>query len=808
MADTDKLVESIQQLVEILKGKSGTGKSSAIAAGKTAEEQIQAEAKAFENLNTLINATNEGKEKQAKLDEGRLGLLNKYKSILEEALKTEIEAGKINGEAAQKYIADLKTINGELEKEKNNLTEINKKTKEVKNSLISMGKEAVTTGLNLRNAFSPQAIIEAVKKFDELDASVAKATGAGRRFTQQLADNQRSLSKLGISLADMGNSYSVAATNLFLFNSRGEAFQKNITGQAAKLEKLGISQQQFYKNVNTMNSTLGLTSKQSVKVQKDLIVLANALNMSTTEVNNNLTSNLNRLSIYGKDAGNQFQRMQIFARSANVEFSTLTDLTEKLTTFEEVGKFAGRANARAGFDLFDPQKLLTLEGADKGKYMEERLKLANIDLDDPKQMRSWAESVQLDPGFLASIVRMRSDNNEMIEKGLRQESTISIDKRVRDASTVVGRKTAVEEGKQTEIFGGKKGLDMYVGANDMLTDAIGGLNKNILFLGGTIITLAASISGGSILKGFSKLGDVAKGTFSKVSPSSNPSVPLKSAQLELPGMTPPTTPSSPVPPSGAVPTSGGGFFSNIGGKIAGFGKNLKSGIMNPKQLLQNAIKGTPKDLFKKALGPVISILLETVFANQAIKGMINSGMKPDELEQAVGKRALEGIGGVGGALLGGTIGAALLGPIGTLVFSMLGDVAGRTLAGFIGDSVGAKPIGKTVLDLFYKDEVKASATPKVASSASSEENLDVLDVQDAASSPGRPVIKTAAGQLLRGTSKDTAMLMDFSAMRGVGNNNMDMAALQAIANRPVVIQIDGKEIARVAHKEFTPRYAG
>lgn len=122
MADTDKLVEAIQQLVEILKGKSGAGtKSFPIAAGKTAEEQLEAERKAYENLNDIIKATNDGKDRQAKLDENRLSSLNKYKSVIEEALRIEVQTNGIRSPAAQRYISDLKTINGELEKEKNKI---------------------------------------------------------------------------------------------------------------------------------------------------------------------------------------------------------------------------------------------------------------------------------------------------------------------------------------------------------------------------------------------------------------------------------------------------------------------------------------------------------------------------------------------------------------------------------------------------------------------------------------------------------------------------------------------------------------
>jgi len=759
MADTDKLVEAIQQLVEILKGKSSAGtKSSPIAAGKTAEEQLEAERKAYENLNDIIKATNDGKERQAKLDENRLSSLNKYKSVIEEALKVEVQTNGIRSPAAQRYISDLKTINAELDKEKNSLTEINKKTKELTGNILEMGKETIKTGLNLRNAFKPQDIAAAVKAFDAVDAATAKATGAGRRYTQQILDSQSSLAKYGVTLEQTGQGYSKAATNLFLFNSRSEGFQKAIVNQATRLEKLGVSQEQFYKNTNTMNAVLGMTADKSTEVQENLVGMANALGMSTTEVNNNLISNMNRLSIYGKDTINQFSKLQIYAKTTNLEMGTLTDLTEKLSTFEGAGEFAGRLNAMAGMDLFDVGELVSLEGADKIQYIIDKVQQAGLDLDDPKIMRAVSQASGLDAGTFRSLANMSGDKLRKAIEQTQVETGKGIEGKVLDTATAEEQRKATEEKLQAQAFGGKAGLQAYRSLNAGITAAMDALGGKIMFLGGTILALAGSM-------GLAKTAE-----------------------------------------TGADFTKAAGVVE----KVAEGGDDIaKSGGFLSKFKFFDKLKSVKGFFSKIPFGKLLAglgVVLDPILGGIQIAGMLNNGDPKDPaLRMEIGKKI---IATAGNTILNGLAMIAPLAPVaGPLAFlngiaGIFGYSAGDLLASFLPDS-HLEGIGGYVADKF--------GTPGRDEKTSKDEKktLAAEPFQDGFISPnGGPIIKTDAGKLLQGSAEDSIMLINLK--KAISNNsggNIDMSAIQAIADRPIVIQIDGREIAKVSNKEFTPRYA-
>jgi len=117
----------------------------------------------------------------------------------------------------------------------------------------------------------------------------------------------------------------------------------------------------------------------------------------------------------------------------------------------------------------------------------------------------------------------------------------------------------------------------------------------------------------------------------------------------------------------------------------------------------NWFKGPGKKLFGGILKriPLIGSIIEGVFASYDIKKFAKdpAGSMAD-LEQQIGKRVIEGMGGVA---LGTAVGAALtpvLGPIGTFLGFLGGDVIGRKVGGIVSNAFGARPFGRMVLNAF------------------------------------------------------------------------------------------------------------
>jgi hypothetical protein len=184
--------------------------------------------------------------------------------------------------------------------------------------------------------------------------------------------------------------------------------------------------------------------------------------------------------------------------------------------------------------------------------------------------------------------------------------------------------------------------------------------------------------------------------------------------------------------SGTKPKAkgGGGFFGKIGGflkggisKVGGFLGGIVKGAgnllskLNPMNLLKKAkaaiVKNAPK-LFKTiAKIPVLSTFLEGLFAHSDIMAMMGEAGDRDELFQGIGKRVLQGVGGVLGGAGAAAIVQALnilpgLGVLASPLAYLLGDTIGRWLGGLLADNAPglSVPIGKFVGETFYGDSIK------------------------------------------------------------------------------------------------------
>ena len=345
-------------------------------------------------------------------------------------------------------------------------------------------------------AFGPRAIFNVAKELDKLDAGFVRATGFQKTYTSEIINSQRELAKFGVSLADSTKGYQEASTGIIGFNNKGSEFQKNIVNQSLLLEKLGVSQESFFKNVNNMNVVLGMTQEKAAETQKSLVSLSNGLGMSVSQVNQNLLSNMNRLSIYGRETINQFSRLQTYSKLTNIEIGTLTDLTEKLSTFEGAGEFAGRLNALAGMDLFDVAELATLEGADKIEYIISRVQQAGFDLDDPKMMRAIAQASGISPDQFKSLSNLTGDKLRDALKEIDSKKDVKVED---VAAKAVPREEVLEAIRVSKVTS-ETALEAYRGSTNLIIESLDAIPGAVLNLTATIAELGLFIkdlAGGS-----------------------------------------------------------------------------------------------------------------------------------------------------------------------------------------------------------------------------------------------------------------------------------------------------------------------
>lgn len=711
------------------------------AAGKTGNDLVEEHERYFEALNKsqkleeeIIEKTNKTRKKGVEIQKEKIAYLKEEKQANLKLLRS----GKLSEEQMKKAVENVENINIALERQGKVLEKLEKQSRSTFekigdfSSKLNKGLKAIGA-----DAFSLKGMIDYVKKLDDVGAAFTKNTGIGRRYMREMRDQQEQFGKTyGTTLEDASKGYQELSMNLINFTNLSEDSRKNIFNQSIVFDQLGQSYQSTAKNVNELNTTLGMTSDQSFQLQKDLGQVAVALGMSVSDINSSFISNLNRLSIYGSGAKDQFLRIQTFAKATNIEMGTLTDLTDKLSTFEGSGEFAGRLNAIAGMDLFDVGTLTTLEGEDKLRYIADRIQAAGFNLDDPKMMRVIKEATGLDADSFRKLSGLNVGKIADMNAAMAKETVKGPDelgKRAAEAATQAGKLAgAVEAGQsREEKFLGA--FDKYTSVTNTLIGGVEKLNGATLAGVGAMVTLSGWIS--SLTEMFkSKEGGGGGGLLGNVADSLLIGKTLKGA-------------------------GGAGTLGKVGGALGRFG-------------------GTAgKVALKRA--PLIGAL-----AGGAIEGY-DVYKQTGDMKKAAAIGGTSAVGGGLGAWGGAAAGAA----IGSVV-----PVIGTVIGGLIGGALGA----------WGGSEIGSMAGKKM------------MDVQDSAAIPGRPLVKTAAGQLLRAKKSDAVFTVDMNAAKSDTKQTDDSLTtavkqlVQAIttSSKEIVLTIDGKTLQKVAFQEFTPRYAG
>lgn len=795
-----------------------------------------------ERANTLKQLAKQNASNELAIQKRKVTLLLEQSRALAAQNKDNSAIVKLLNEEVKK----LKEINDQLKQAEVAEENLRKKTQELGKAWEKIKHDTLDFTKNLTNWESRNVtftrMLDSVKSYDKIAASTAKATGAGNIYTKSIKDTSFKLTELGVSMDETAKIFSDANNTIFAFSARSKSVREDLVITAATFENLGLSSGQFFKSINALNSTLGMTEGKAIKVQESLTGMATGLGMSVSEVNQNLISNLNSLSIYGSEATKKFKDFQTYAKTSNIEIGSLIDLTEKLSTFEGAGELAGRFNAITGQDLFDVSELATLEGTDKIQYIIDKFQEAGLDMDDPKLMRVVKQATGMDAGTFRQLAGLTGEKLKLAKEAVVRGEKIPIEDKA--AAAADEQKKAEVTAQMTALMGadkiigdrfgtGKDALGAYKDLNSTMTNmqkslgaegALGlalmntawGMKDLIMSLGSntnavianTVATSANAATTGvgaiSQAGGFGNLVKTIPGaaTVGKIAGKiggafkAAPMVPTAAAGAEA---------AAGAGAAGAEVAAGGGV--GILGKIGGIFKSS-----------MNWFKTAP---IAKWLGPIAS-LIEGAFTYQEIAKLASDNPDSPDLRKQIGKKITK----FGGNAIINGLGVAF--PPLTVVNSLLslaGLSAGDALAGDISFLPGLpenvlEGIGGYFLKHFgTKPQVENIGT--VYRGAVS--NLDrPQQAEDAyiPSSNAAPKIM-AKGKIYQGIPGDAAMLFHEPTLRaemarGDGGSNATeliqtmRTLITAIGNaeKEVVIKIDGREIQRAAFKPITQRYAG
>ena len=494
--------------------------------------------------------------------------------------------------------------------------------------------------------------------------------------------------------SEIGN---ISAANRLTMEGQG----KSLANAAFQSAKLGISQSQLE---STANSLLDFESSIAAEMKAELMT-GKQLNLEDAR----------RAALMGDQEG--------LAKAISREIGTSADFG-KMNVLQQksLAEAFGMSREELAKTL-ETQELLTGEASnmtDATEAYNKAMEDGVITAEEQRQIGSESLSDQLhaeaaSKRFEDAMIKLKDQLTPIIDK-----FASLLDYLMDGVETVMSFKGVLTGiGK---IMLGIAGIRMF-GRLSMILKSLGKIPKLLSKIKGLTAGGFGGIFGGAAKGGGgAPTGGGGGGSLAKSSTSAGGSL--------AGGMKAPT-------PGGG---GGGGLFSSISKKIAD---------MNPMKGIQKFFKANSGSFVKKMFGkiPVLGAALEGIFAASDISSMIAGGVPKEELNKAVGKRAIQALTSIGGAAVGAAAGSFIPIPfVGTLLGGLAGDAVGRWIGGAIADNApnAAETVGKALVP----DDV----------------------AEDFISRPGQPIQKFRADDIIMGGTNLT----------GGGDNTQVVALLKEL----------------------------
>ena len=155
----------------------------------------------------------------------------------------------------------------------------------------------------------------------------------------------------------------------------------------------------------------------------------------------------------------------------------------------------------------------------------------------------------------------------------------------------------------------------------------------------------------------------------------------------------------------------------------------------------------------------------------------------------VGNQVVDAIGGLGGGILGSILGSFVPVPgVGTFVGSVLGDMAGRYVAGLVSDNIDTSSLGQMAIKAFGNNE-ESGITPQMASTEGGGMEVAPDMASDFISRPGQPIQKFRPDDVVIGATNPMG--------GGNENNGRTVELLERLVTaveKGGIINMDGNKV--------------
>ena len=273
---------------------------------------------------------------------------------------------------------------------------------------------------------------------DQAVVSFRKNTGATGEFDNNIIDLEKSLFTAGVTSGEAAEAVQNLYVNVSDFTMMTEKEQKVLGETVAVLNELGVSAATSSKNIQFATKVLGMSAKQTGKLQRELFTFARELGVSVEQIAGDFATMGPQIAALGSKGVAAFKGLEAQAKSTGLQMQDLLNLTSKFDKFDTAAQSVGSLNALLGGPYLNTLELVA--ETDPSKRMEilkKRVDAAGLSFNnmDYYQRKALASAMGLNEAQLAMF--MQGDLNKITPTTKSAEELIAMENQTAQFNTIM-----------------------------------------------------------------------------------------------------------------------------------------------------------------------------------------------------------------------------------------------------------------------------------------------------------------------------------------------------------------------------------
>ena len=289
-------------------------------------------------------------------------------------------------EVADELVRVQTKLNEEYERTQNELLKTRQNQLDL-NKALEAGKKAFV-GLSSR-----------INDVQSLSRELERTGAASRDLSRdaiKLGDQLR-LSLGEDAYEDMTQATKALVSGVTDFTMVSKEQQKSLMRDAALFNEVGVSNEQYTKNIQIGMKALGMSSAEAADNMRDMRKTALALQVPVTQLMDDFAATEEKLSQLGDTGVTSFKEMARIQKITGFEMGKLIQMTDKFDTFEGAAEAAGSLNAALGGNFVDSMSLMMEDDpAERFKIIRDAIESSGQSLDTMSRKQKMFMAGQLD----------------------------------------------------------------------------------------------------------------------------------------------------------------------------------------------------------------------------------------------------------------------------------------------------------------------------------------------------------------------------------------------------------------------------